>query len=166
MNIYDPNVKLYHFESKSRDASKIPQIDFDLSDKMYKDYRKNGDPYFNRNLDYYCCQPKIRTSAVLAESDKEEKMLLRRKRETGLPQLDTNVYEITPFTFRKADYENRRINLLVPSINAEHVFGGISTALKFFDTLVNALGYDARIILTDAEPDKEAIKKYSEIIPL
>lgn len=161
VNIYDPNVKLYHFESKSRDASKIPQIDFDLSDKMYKDYRKNGDPYFNRNLDYYCCQPKIRTSAVLTESDKEEKMLLRRKRETGLPQLDTNVYEITPFTFRKADYENRRINLLVPSINAEHVFGGISTALKFFDTLVNALGYDARIILTDAEPNKEAIKKYS-----
>lgn len=26
---------------------------------------------------------------------------------------------------------------------------------------MNALGYDARIILTDAEPDKEAIKKYS-----
>ena len=32
VNIYDPNVRLYHYESKSRDASKIPQIDFDLSD--------------------------------------------------------------------------------------------------------------------------------------
>ena len=30
VNIYDPNVRLYHYESKSRDASKIPQIDFDL----------------------------------------------------------------------------------------------------------------------------------------
>ena len=59
VNIYDPNVHLYHYESKSRDASKIPQIDFDLSDQMYKTYRKNGDPYYNRNLDYYCCQPKI-----------------------------------------------------------------------------------------------------------
>ncbi len=59
VNIYDPNVRLYHYESKSRDASKIPQIDFDLSDQMYKTYRKNGDPYYNRNLDYYCCQPKI-----------------------------------------------------------------------------------------------------------
>lgn len=161
VNIYDPNVRLYHYESKSRDASKIPQIDFDLSDKMYKDYRKNGDPYFNRNLDYYSCQPKMRISAVMTEEDKEEKMLLRRKRETGLPQLDTNVYEITPYTFRKIDYPRRRMNLLVPSINAEHVFGGISTALKFFDTLVKALGYDARMILVDAEPDKEAVKKYS-----
>ena len=35
VNIYDPNVRLYHYESKSRDASKIPQIDFDLSDQMY-----------------------------------------------------------------------------------------------------------------------------------
>ena len=43
VNIYDPNVRLYHYESKSRDASKITQIDFDLSDQMYKTYRKNGD---------------------------------------------------------------------------------------------------------------------------
>lgn len=161
VNIYDPNVRLYHYESKSRDASKIPQIDFDLSDQMYKTYRKNGDPYYNRNLDYYCCQPKICAAVQQTVKEQEEKMLLKRKRENGLPQLDTNVYEITPYTFRKIDYPNRRMNLLVPSINAEHVFGGISTALKFFDTLVKALGYDARIILVDAEPDKAAIKKYS-----
>ena len=162
VNIYDPNVHLYHYESKSRDASKIPQIDFDLSDQMYKTYRKNGDPYYNRNLDYYCCQPKICAAVQQTVKEQEEKMLLKRKRETGLPQLDTNVYEITPYTFRKIEYPNRRMNLLVPSINAEHVFGGISTALKFFDTLVKALGYDARIILVDAEPDKAAIKKYSD----
>ena len=140
VNIYDPNVRLYHYESKSRDASKIPQIDFDLSDQMYKTYRKNGDPYYNRNLDYYCCQPKICAAVQQTVKEQEEKMLLKRKRETGLPQLDTNVYEITPYTFRKIEYPNRRMNLLVPSINAEHVFGGISTALKFFDTLVKALG--------------------------
>ena len=145
VNIYDPNVRLYHYESKSRDASKIPQIDFDLSDQMYKTYRKNGDPYYNRNLDYYCCQPKICAAVQQTVKEQEEKMLLKRKRETGLPQLDTNVYEITPYTFRKIEYPNRRMNLLVPSINAEHVFGGISTALKFFDTLVKALGYDADI---------------------
>lgn len=162
VNIYDPNVRLYHYESKSRDASKIPQIDFDLSDQMYKTYRKNGDPYYNRNLDYYCCQPKICAAVQQTVKEQEEKMLLKRKRENGLPQLDTNVYEITPYTFRKIEYPNRRMNLLVPSINAEHVFGGISTALKFFDTLVKALGYDARIILVDAEPDKAAIKKYSD----
>ena len=104
VNIYDPNVRLYHYESKSRDASKIPQIDFDLSDQMYKTYRKNGDPYYNRNLDYYCCQPKICAAVQQTVKEQEEKMLLKRKRETGLPQLDTNVYEITPYTFRKIEY--------------------------------------------------------------
>ena len=89
VNIYDPNVRLYHYESKSRDASKIPQIDFDLSDQMYKTYRKNGDPYYNRNLDYYCCQPKICAAVQQTVKEQEEKMLLKRKRETGLPQLDT-----------------------------------------------------------------------------
>ena len=86
VNIYDPNVRLYHYESKSRDASKIPQIDFDLSDQMYKTYRKNGDPYYNRSLDYYCCQPKICAAVQQIVKEKEEKMLLKRKRETGLPQ--------------------------------------------------------------------------------
>ena len=82
VNIYDPNVRLYHYESKSRDASKIPQIDFDLSDQMYKTYRKNGDPYYNRNLDYYCCQPKICAAVQQTVKEQEEKMLLKRKRET------------------------------------------------------------------------------------
>ena len=75
VNIYDPNVHLYHYESKSRDASKIPQIDFDLSDQMYKTYRKNGDPYYNRNLDYYCCQPKICAAVQQTVKEQEEKML-------------------------------------------------------------------------------------------
>ncbi len=73
VNIYDPNVRLYHYESKSRDASKIPQIDFDLSDQMYKTYRKNGDPYYNRNLDYYCCQPKICAAVQQTVKEQEEK---------------------------------------------------------------------------------------------
>ena len=116
VNIYDPNVRLYHYESKSRDASKIPQIDFDLSDRMYKNYRKNGDPYYNRNLDYYCCQPKICAAAVQNAREQEEKMLLKRKRETGLPQLDTNVYEITPYTFRKIDYPNRNTAVITVAV--------------------------------------------------
>ena len=42
-NIYDPNIRLYHYESKTRD-SYIPEVDFQLSDKMYKVYRECGDP--------------------------------------------------------------------------------------------------------------------------
>mgnify|MGYP000346849283 FL=1 len=80
VNIYDPNVRLYHYESKSRDASKIPQIDFDLSDQMYKTYRKNGDPYYNRNLDYYCCQPKICAAVQQTVKEQEEKNASEEKK--------------------------------------------------------------------------------------
>lgn len=74
--------------------------------------------------------------------------------------LDTNVAEITPYTFRKIDHPRKRINLLVPSVNPEHVFGGISTALKFFEELAAKTGYDRRIILVDSPPTEEARKKY------
>lgn len=58
VNIYDPNVKLYHYESKSRDPKDIPEIDFTLSFEMYKAYNNLKDPYFNPNLDYMSCVPR------------------------------------------------------------------------------------------------------------
>ncbi len=76
--------------------------------------------------------------------------------------LDTNIAEITPYTFRKTQRKTGRVNLLVPSINPEHVFGGISTALKFFEILVRTTGYDSRIILVDAAPSEEAVRQYQD----
>ncbi len=162
-NIYDPYVKLYHYESKSRDARDIPKVDFDLSDKMYKSYRKEGDPYYNNNLDYYCCKPKVRSLVMATVEEKADKLIKRRKREVGLPNLDVEVHEVTPYTFRKIEYQGKRLNLLVPSINTCHVFGGIATALKFYNRMLEVTGYDARIILVDAAPDKEAVGKYEEM---
>lgn len=49
--LYNSRVKLYHYESKSRDASKIPQIDFIRSEETYRKYIKAGDPFYNKNLD-------------------------------------------------------------------------------------------------------------------
>jgi hypothetical protein len=135
-------------------------VDFDLSDKIYKSYRKAGDPFYNNNLDYYCCQPKARAMVTVTVEEAADKMFKRRKREVGLPTLDVEVHEITPYTFRKCEYAAKRLNLLVPSINTCHVFGGISTALKFYDRMLQTTGYDARIILVDAVPDKEAVQKY------
>lgn len=57
--LYDANVKLYHYESKSRDVSKIPQIDFVRSEQLYKPFVQNGDPYYNINLDINSCIPRI-----------------------------------------------------------------------------------------------------------
>lgn len=60
-NIYDPYVQLYHYESKSRD-SYIPEIDFELSARVYIGYREPGDPYYNRQLDIHSSIPKIKES--------------------------------------------------------------------------------------------------------
>lgn len=49
VNIYDPNIKLYHYESKSR-TSFIPEIDFKLSALHYSPFREEGDPFYNVNL--------------------------------------------------------------------------------------------------------------------
>ncbi|TXK76914.1 hypothetical protein [Paenibacillus sp. N3.4] len=70
--------------------------------------------------------------------------------------ITTHIGEITPFQPRRSDNENIRYNLLVPSINKEHVFGGISTAIKFFEQLVPE-GCDKRIIMTDASPNIEDV---------
>ncbi len=57
VNIYDPYVKLHHFESKSRDSN-IPEIDFKLSYEMYKNYHSHTDPYYNVCLDMNSCVPR------------------------------------------------------------------------------------------------------------
>lgn len=58
--LYNSRVKLYHYESKSRDTSKIPQIDFIRSEETYRKYIQSGDPYYNKNLDLYSKIPSIK----------------------------------------------------------------------------------------------------------
>lgn len=57
--LYNSRVKLYHYESKSRDTSKIPQIDFIRSEQTYKRFKEGGDPFFNCNLDINSKIPRI-----------------------------------------------------------------------------------------------------------
>ncbi len=49
-NIFLPQVRLHHLESKTRTAQ-IPTGDFERSAASYAPYRLEGDPYFNPNLD-------------------------------------------------------------------------------------------------------------------
>lgn len=58
INKYNANVELYHLESKSR-SSFIPENDFICSKKAYYKYLKNGDPYFNQNLDIMSVEPRV-----------------------------------------------------------------------------------------------------------
>lgn len=77
--------------------------------------------------------------------------------------LNTHIGEITPFNPRPSDNTERRLNLLVPSINQEHLFGGISTALHFFDELYKTgEKSQRRIITTDASPSDDDLQRFSE----
>ena len=54
--LYCSKAQLYHLESKTRDSF-VPDIDFQMSEKHYSPYRELGDPYYNKNLDYFNTTP-------------------------------------------------------------------------------------------------------------
>lgn len=163
-NIYDPNIKLYHYESKSRD-SYIPEIDFKLSYEAYRGFREEGDPFYNENLDYGNSTPTVTTqfNQFAKKENDSMKSLFNKNKQSKMPAAMTEIPEITPYKFRKSDFDEKRINLLVPSLNPEHVFGGISTALKFFDKLAETSGYAVRMILTDSAPHRSVMEKYGKL---
>ncbi len=60
-NVYWPYVKLFHYESKSVGSyQKAPPRDYELSLIHYQPYLKQGDPFYNQNLDtqYESPQPR------------------------------------------------------------------------------------------------------------
>lgn len=62
--------------------------------------------------------------------------------------IQPSIPEIGALAARESQFKPFRLNLLVPALSSKHVFGGIATALKFFE----ALGQNhenLRIILTD-----------------
>jgi len=60
-NVYCPHAKLFHYESKSRDPTKVPENDFEQSALKYEPYRtRECDPYYNPNLDIFSTTPAIK----------------------------------------------------------------------------------------------------------
>lgn len=73
----------------------------------------------------------------------------------------TTVAETTPCNARPSDWRGRRLNLLLPSINARHYFGGIHTAVQLY----RALGKHfpaTRIVLMDSAPDAAALERFGD----
>lgn len=67
--------------------------------------------------------------------------------------IDTAVLESIPLDCREIGFDNPstlRLNLLVPALSQQNVFGGIATALALFDSLRKSY-QNARIILTDEQ---------------
>lgn len=142
-NVYNPFVKAFHYESKSRKNIAIPDVDFKRSYEVYKPYRDYGDPFYNNNLDYRYCVPKV---ALMYHNES--------------PKSKRFIGELRELDLKKSSFKPIRINLLIPSICDEDIFGGISTALVFFKNIVETGGYASRLIVTDKLPSKEAVSKW------
>jgi len=150
-NLYTPFVQLYHYESKSR-GSYVPENDLYLSQHLYAEFLEKGDPYYNSNLSYQSCVP-VPLGTEYSKGDNGT--------DTRQGVIEVSQPEITPMHFRKIEYSSKRVNIILPSINKRDMFGGIATALSFFNAFVEESGWDSRIIISDAAPDAEAVKNYT-----
>lgn len=78
--------------------------------------------------------------------------------------VDSSLYsipEITPLVPKETDFKGKRLNLLIPSLEKEHIFGGISTALNLFEYMVKNYEFQ-RIIVTDSKVDNIDLEHFKE----
>jgi hypothetical protein len=75
--------------------------------------------------------------------------------------LTTHVGETTPCGVRSAASMPARLNLLLPSINARHYFGGIHTAVQIYRAMAEHFPA-RRIVLMDSAPDAEALARFAD----
>nr|WP_295953022.1 hypothetical protein [uncultured Xanthomonas sp.] len=73
----------------------------------------------------------------------------------------THVSEITPCLPRHDPWTGARLNLILPSINKQHYFGGIHTAVLIYRELCRHFSA-SRIVLVDSIPDDEALSRFSD----
>lgn len=141
-NLYLPEVKMIHHESKTRNPKDIPSVDFERSKEAYWERLQAGDPYYNTNLDLYSKRPEVLTDRERIEQISSE-------------SFDIKISEISPFTFKHTSGDKLRINLLLPSLAQKHTFGGISTALNLVNALHSRLKCDVRIIVFNSINKRE-----------
>ncbi|MBH3345531.1 hypothetical protein I5O09_17460 [Pseudomonas parafulva] len=98
--------------------------------------------------------------ATQASSKSNEIRSIRKTAETYNLSLRHFYPELTPFSFSAAPSSKPRINLLVPTVDPVHIFGGISTALDFYKSLAELCGVDARIITTDGQSSPLFLKSF------
>ena len=68
--------------------------------------------------------------------------------------------ELTPLTFSHTKNEKQRLNLLIPTLDVKQVFGGIATALNWYQHLLDKLQCDGRILVTDSICEATSAKHY------
>lgn len=112
---------------------------------------------FRRAIDYSTDSAK----AVLSDSTLQKLRAVKRSVSGPMSAEEVApIRDIAPVKMRRSDMPEPRINLLIPSIRKEHSYGGVSTALKFFEELSHFYR-NARLVLTGATPRTKDIDSFA-----
>lgn len=76
------------------------------------------------------------------------------------------VGEMAPIKARWSSMPGPRINLLIPSVKGKHIYGGASTALKFFEELARFYE-NVRVVVTSVVPSPRDLSFFEgyEVVP-
>ena len=76
----------------------------------------------------------------------------------------SRIEEIAPLEAKRSSLEKGRVNLVVPAVDHRYIFGGISTALWFFEKLSSGFDF-ARLIVTGTRvPPAEHLGRFSNYL--
>ena len=84
-----------------------------------------------------------------------------------VPPYAQHLIEAAPIRTYPSRNARPRLNLILNTVNAHQSFGGVATALKYFNEWSEALGdgFDLRIIVTDAEIEKASYALFPDFTP-
>ncbi len=84
-----------------------------------------------------------------------------------VPPYGQPVIEAAPIQTYPSRNRRPRLNLILNTVNPHQSFGGVTTALKYFNEWAEALGvgFDRRIIVTDAEIEKASYDLLPDFTP-
>ena len=101
---------------------------------------------------------------ILVERARKSKLMKKIYLKVFSPYVDLHVRELSlTFDLQPAENESKRLNLLVPSISREHVFGGITTAFDYFNRIAGAGGFQKR---SSSSMRNRAMKRSGNISPV
>ncbi|MHC5372481.1 rhamnosyltransferase WsaF family glycosyltransferase [Enterococcus sp. LJL120] len=84
------------------------------------------------------------------------------KKRNKYNSLDYSYLKKVSFEKSSVDSDKFRVTLVLPKINKKYVFGGISTAVKFFSQFADNLKCEKRILISDIPLDSSLSEEYPE----
>lgn len=93
----------------------------------------------------------------------EYKKIMKRLKDRVKYGCDMENFEyLNSYSYIKENNERLRMNLLISTVDKTKMYGGLSTALKFFEEIVSKCNCDARILVADVPVTNVMMNDYKE----